>query len=364
MASATDEPARFVHPIHHDVGERRTRLVALIAIVSVSGWVHGCTEAPIDARVPSSSLPPAEHATLHDPFEPIPASLELDPERVELGRRLFLEPLLSGDGERACVDCHDLHAGGVVPGEPRSNHPLNATGPYNVPTVFNVAFNFRYNWQGKFVTLEEHLNGPMMNADVMNAGSWPEVVERLAPYERDFLDFGYADGLTEENVRDAIAEYQRSLITPDARFDRFLRGEIVLSDDEEDGYALFKDIGCATCHQGINVGGNLFQRFGVMEDAFAGREPVERDYGRMLVTGREEDEFVFRVPSLRNVAITAPYFHDGSAATLEDAVEHMGRVQLGYVLDPAEVAAIVAFLHTLTGTYAGEPLDEPERESP
>lgn len=316
-----------------------------------------CTEAHVEQRLPLSRLPPAERATIEDPFEPIPESLDLDEAQVELGRRLFVEPRLSGDQERACVDCHDLGAGGIVPGEARSNHPLNATGPYNVPTVFNVAFNFRYNWQGRFETLEEHLSGPMMNADVMNAGSWTEVVDRLAPaYGDAFLDAGYVDGLTEENVRDAIAVYQRSLITPGARFDRYLRGEIALSDEEERGYTLFREIGCATCHQGMNVGGNLFQRFGVMEDAFEGREPVERDYGRMLVTGRDEDAFVFRVPSLRNVAITPPYFHDGSAETLDAAVRHMGRVQLGYVLDPDEVSAIVAFLHTLTGTYEGHAL--------
>ncbi len=318
-----------------------------------------CTEAPRGAEVVTSRLPPAEHATVEDPFEPLPQSLDLDARKVELGRRLFEEPRLSGDGERACVDCHDLGAGGVVPGEARSNHPLNESGPYNVPTVFNVAFNFRYNWQGRFETLEEHLNGPMMNEAVMNAGSWPEVVARLSgEYGADFRRAGYDEGVTPTNVRDAISSYQRSLITPGSRFDRFLMGELPLEPEEERGYELFKSVGCATCHQGVNVGGNMFQRFGVIDDAFEGRELQERDYGRMLVTGREEDAFVFRVPSLRNVAITAPYFHDGSAATLEEAVVHMGRVQLGYTLDADEVDAIVAFLHTLTGTFDGVSLAE------
>lgn len=333
-----------------------------------NGWWVGaalalasCAEARESPPPIASRLPPAEHATVEDPFEPLPRSLDLDEGRVELGRRLFEEPRLSGDGERACVDCHDLGAGGVVPGETRSNHPLNATGPYNVPTVFNVAFNFRYNWQGRFETLEEHLSGPMMNEAVMNAGSWDEVVARLSPaYGDEFRAAGYPDGVTAENVRDAISIYQRSLITPGSRFDRFLEGEIPLTPEEERGYELFKTIGCATCHQGVNVGGNMFQRFGVLDDAFGGRELQERDYGRMLVTGREEDAFVFRVPSLRNVAITAPYFHDGSAATLEEAVVHMGRVQLGYTLDDDEVAAIVAFLQTLTGTFEGASLAEVE----
>ncbi|MFT5357217.1 MAG: cytochrome c peroxidase, partial [Polyangiales bacterium] len=128
---------------------------------------------------------------------------------------------------------------------------------------------------------------------------------------------------------------------------------------EQTGYELFKNVGCVSCHQGINLGGNLFQRFGVVHDAFQGREPTEQDYGRMMVTGRPEDAFVFRVPSLRNVEITSPYFHDGSAETLEDAVRHMGRVQLGYVLSTNEVVAIVAFLKTLTGTYRGVQLGGP-----
>jgi cytochrome c peroxidase len=134
-----------------------------------------------------------------------------------------------------------------------------------------------------------------------------------------------------------------------------LTGKGELGAREADGYELFKSVGCASCHQGINVGGNLFQRYGVMEDAFDGRELAESDYGRMLVTGREEDAHVFRVPSLRNVALTAPYFHDGSAETLEAAVQHMGRVQLGTVLTTDEIDAIVAFLRTLTGELDGKP---------
>jgi len=178
--------------------------------------------------------------------------------------------------------------------------------------------------------MEDHLGGLMMKRTVMNAGNWPNLISRLKPdYQNDFAKAGYPKGLTEESFRDSIAVFQRSLVTPNSRFDRFLKGEIPFTKDEEAGYALFKRIGCVTCHQGINVGGNLFQRFGVVEDAFLGRTPTEKDYGRKLLTGRDDDAYVFRVPSLRNVAVTAPYFHDGSAVTLEDAVTHMARVQLG-----------------------------------
>lgn len=322
----------------------------------------GDVVGPDDDRVAASRLPDEGIATTDNPFEPIPSELDLDPRRVELGRRLFADPRLSGDGSRACTDCHDLAQGGIVPGEAQSNHPLNATGPYNVPTVYNVAFNFRYNWQGKFETLEQHLGGPMMSAAVMDAGSWDSVIERIGPhYRREFVAAGY-DTLDERAVRESIATYQRSLITPHSRFDQHLTGERELEADEREGYEIFKSIGCVSCHQGINVGGNLYQRYGVMADPFGGRELSERDYGRMAVTDREEDAFVFRVPSLRNVEMTAPYFHDGSSPTLDDAVRHMGAVQLGYVLTVREVRLIASFLRTLTGKYDGVLLRDMEAE--
>jgi cytochrome c peroxidase len=165
--------------------------------------------------------------------------------------------------------------------------------------------------------------------------------------------------VSETSIRHALSTFERSLVTPDAPFDRFLRGESVLSEAEAGGFELFTTIGCASCHQGINVGGNLFQRFGVVADAFEGRPIQTRDYGRMLRTGREEDAHVFRVPSLRNVAVTAPYFHDGSAPTLDLAVRRMGAVQLGYALSDGEAAQLVAFLNTLTGEYQGRSLAEP-----
>jgi cytochrome c peroxidase len=197
----------------------------------------------------------------------------------------------------------------------------------------------------------------MMSAADMGAGTWQSVLDRIRPsYEEAFIGAGY-DAVSERGVRAALSAYQRSLITPNSRFDRFLRREVELEQDEQAGFELFKSIGCATCHQGTNVGGNLFQRFGVMQDAFGGRTLAPSDFGRMLVTGKKDDAHVFRVPSLRNVALTAPYFHDGSAATLSDAIRHMGRVQLDYILTEEEVRHIVAFLHTLTGELDGTPLE-------
>jgi cytochrome c peroxidase len=164
----------------------------------------------------------------------------------------------------------------------------------------------------------------------------------------------YPEGITATSVRQAIATYCLSLVTPNSRFDRYLRQEITLTSEEQAGYELFREYGCVSCHQGINIGGNMLQRFGVMKDYFAERGHVgPSDYGLYAATGREEDRFVFRVPSLRNVAETGPYFHDGSAETLEDAVVTMARYQLGRELGPLETARIVAFLRTLTGALAG-----------
>lgn len=326
---------------------RSLSLAVLVGYVSAS---VGCDVSPPGPLAPEEeALETNDPAAL--PFAPLPTEMSLDPARVALGRKLFADRRLSGDGRRSCIDCHDLAAGGVSPNEPRSNHPLNDTGPYNVPTVYNVAFNFRYNWQGTFATLDDHLQGLMMSELVMNAGSWEQLAARLAPhYDAEFRAAGFEAGVSEAAIREVLTSYERSLVTPNSPFDRYLEGdEDALDDAARRGLALFVSVGCASCHQGINIGGNLFQRFGVMEDAFGGRELRATDYGRMMLTGRPEDAHVFRVPSLRNVALTAPYFHDGSAETLPEAVRHMARVQLSCGLEDAEVDDLVAFLESLTG---------------
>ena len=168
----------------------------------------------------------------------------------------------------------------------------------------------------------------------------------------------YANGIKSETIKEAIATFERSLITPNSRFDRFLRGDRgSLTDEEKDGYGLFKSYGCASCHQGMNAGGNIFQKFGVMGNYFADRgKETKADLGRFNATGDQADRHVFKVPSLRNIALTAPYFHDGSASSLEEAVEVMSKYQLGRRLPPEDVARIVAFLKTLSGEYKGKSL--------
>jgi cytochrome c peroxidase len=183
--------------------------------------------------------------------------------------------------------------------------------------------------------------------------NWPEVIAKLKQSPEYVNDFAaaYPDGIRSQNIKDAISVFERSLVTPNSRFDRFLRGEQgVLSANEQNGYRLFKEHGCSSCHQGTNIGGNLFEKFGVMTTRKGGNS-AKADLGRFNVTGLEADKHVFKVPSLRNIALTAPYFHDGSSRTLEEAVNVMAVFQLGRSLTPSDTQDIVKFLNTLTGDY-------------
>jgi cytochrome c peroxidase len=320
------------------------------------------------ATPPISRPAPREVAarTVTEPIAPLPPGPMLDPDRVALGERLFRDPRLSGGNRRSCAACHPLGRAGMD-AQPRAIAADGKTQLRNTPTVFNVAFEFFLNWDGAAETLEQHAALVVLNPDLMNT-TWPEVLAKLhadGAYAAAFRG-AYADGLTERNVLDALATFQRSLRTPDAPFDRYLRGdERALTTAEARGYQLFKSYGCVTCHQGVNVGGNMFQRFGVFPAAAVPRGAseaqryTEPDAGRFRVTGAPRDRGVFRVPSLRNVAVTAPYFHDGRAATLESAVDTMAKVQLGRTLKADEIDLIVQFLRTLTGRYRGAPLASP-----
>jgi cytochrome c peroxidase len=293
-----------------------------------------------------------------EPITPLPLASTLDQRTVELGRRLFHEAKLSGDGSMACASCHDLASGGVDR-LPRSRGIGGKEGSINAPTVFNSAYNFRQFWDGRAETLEDQVDGPLRNPVEMG-GTWPKAIAELSgdsTYRAEFAAI-YPDGIQPKNVRDAIATFERSLVTSNSRFDQFLRGDqAALNEIEREGYRLFKRIGCVSCHQGMNVGGNVYQKLGIMEDYFAARGHINAaDFGRFNVTQREEDRFFFKVPSLRNVALTAPYLHDGTAMTLNDVVRVMARYQLGVRPNEAEEAAIVAFLRTLTGEYQGKPL--------
>ena len=310
-------------------------------------------------------LPGAAAAQTDEPIKPIPLEVKLDPKKVALGEKLFNDKRLSRDNSLSCASCHNLSAGGVD-GSPSSVGIGGAKGPINAPTVFNSALNFRQFWDGRANSLEEQTAGPIHNPKEMGS-NWVEVLGKLkqdAALVAQFKEV-YPDGLQAKNVQDGISTFERTLVTPNARFDKYLRGDKnAINADELKGYELFKKYGCVACHQGVAVGGNMFQTFGVMGDYFAKRgNPTEADLGRYNVTKNEADKHVFKVPSLRNVALTAPYFHDGSAKTLNDAVAVMFKYQLGRSASQQDRDQIVMFLRTLTGEYKGQPLDIVERSA-
>lgn len=319
-------------------------ILAAAAILAWLGWRGGDgAESATQAW-----FPPATDRQI----TPIPATLPLDPRKVALGRRLFHDTRLSRDGTVACASCHDIGRAGVD-GRPRAIGIDGRVGEVNSPTVFNSGFSFRQFWDGRAASLEAQVEGPVHNTLEMNS-NWSEVIAKLARdeiYVEAFREIWPA-GISAARIESAIAEFERALLTPDAPFDRYLEGEAgALSPLARQGWDRFRELGCIACHQGINVGGNMYANLGVMGDFFAerGKPLVKADLGRYNVSGREQDRHVFKVPSLRNVALTAPYFHDGSIATLDEAVETMARYQLGIRLPIGDRQALVAFLESLSG---------------
>ncbi|MBC8999015.1 MULTISPECIES: cytochrome-c peroxidase [unclassified Pseudomonas] len=294
---------------------------------------------------------------LNEPLKPLPPVVQQDARRVELGRRLFHEPRLSINNTLSCASCHQLDKNGA---DSRA-FSLGFDGKpvaFNTPTVFNAALNFRQFWDGRTETLEEQTNVVITSPHEMGS-DWNTVVERIAKdadYQRDFAA-SYPNGVTKANIQQALATFERTLLTPDSRFDQYLLGNTdILTLEEKYGYQRFKEYGCIACHQGVNIGGNMFQKFGVFGDYIADRgNPTGADQGRFNVTGDEADRAVFKVPSLRNVALTAPYFHDGSAPTLERAVDAMFQYQLGRMPSEEDKTLIILFLKTLTGQWEGKP---------
>lgn len=324
-------------------------LSALLLALAVLGWFFWTANRTTFAA--EAGLQPAGLAA--DEWLPVRALVPLaglSPERVRLGAQLFRDRRFSADGTLSCSSCHDLANGGGD-GRRVSQGIGGARGSINAPTVLNSGYGFVQFWDGRAATLEEQAAGPIHNPAELGS-NWADVLSRLREDQALLAEFAaaYPDGLTAANVANALAEFERSLVTLNSRFDRHLRGdEQALGLLEREGYRRFRDFGCTSCHQGILLGGNMYQRLGVFDDYFARRTPSNSDLGRYNVTGRDEDRYVFKVPGLRNVALTAPYFHDGSAETLEQAVIVMGRYQLGRELSRHDVEAIVAFLNTLTG---------------
>ncbi len=293
-----------------------------------------------------------------EPLAPLALVDGLDPEKVALGEALFADPILSNRDGLSCLQCHNLAHGGTV--KLRKTMAYNGRlNRFNAPTIFNVAANYRLGWRGDSNSLEDHTERVLLDRDLM-AASWPMLISRLRDSETYSSSFQrvYGRQVNRASVLDALATFQRSLTTPNSAFDKYLAGDnAALSAQEIAGYRLFTDYGCASCHQGSNIGGNMFQKFGIFARPRAEAMQTEDDLGRFMLTGKETDKEVFRVPSLRNVAVTGPYFHDGRTDSLSEAVGIMALAQLGRTLTPNDVDAIVAFLKTLTGEYHGHKLE-------
>lgn len=297
-------------------------------------------------------------APLDEALKPLPAAPVLDPVRVELGRQLFNDKRLSANNTLSCASCHHLETGGADT-KPFSLGFDGRPVTLNTPTVFNASLNFKQFWTGRAGTLEQQVE-QAITSPVEMGSDWKTVVDNLSTQPNYTAAFtkSYPDGISAANVQNALATYERTLLTPNSRFDQYLHGNTdILTTEEKYGYQRFKEYGCIACHQGVNIGGNMFQKFGVMGDYFKARgNTTDADLGRYLVTLDEEDRNVFKVPSLRNVAVTAPYFHDARAKTLEEAVDVMFKYQLGRTPSAEDKTLIIQFLRTLTGEWAGKPL--------
>ena len=293
-----------------------------------------------------------------EPVRPIARSVEVDEAKAALGFTLFHDPRLSVDNTVSCATCHALETAGVD--NHQYSHGVNdQLGGVNAPTVYNAVYNFVQFWDGRAATLAAQAAGPPLNPVEMASPSFDDIIAKLEadkPFAKAFTAV-YPDGITEANITNAIEEFERTLITPDSRFDKWLRGDdSAITADELAGYELFKKYDCATCHVGQNLGGQSYELMGLRRHYFADRglELTVEDNGRYKETKIERDRHRFKVPGLRNVEHTWPYYHDGTRETLEEAVMDMGRYQSGVELTSAEVDQITAFLKTLTGEYQGK----------
>ena len=315
-----------------------------------SSFTEGQHISALTSHTPTNDFSPSQ-------IRPLPLEHNENLEKAALGESLFQDPRLSTDNTISCAVCHNLNQGGTD-NRTTSIGVAGSTGEANAPTVFNSSFNFVQFWDGRAPTLEHQVSGPIHNPIEM-ASNWQEVLSKLERDEKYHSAFTtlYPDGMTPENISDAIATFERTLITPNARFDHYLRGDsAALTENEKAGYLRFKEYGCSSCHQGINIGGNMYQRFGIMGNYFKNKKVKQVGLGRFNITNKEDDRHVFKVPSLRNVAVTAPYFHDGSIATIEEAVAIMGKYQLGRKLSDEDIRLITLFLSSLTGQWQGKTL--------
>ena len=298
-------------------------------------------------------------------IQPLPTKHTQDAAKVALGKKLFNDKRLSKDNSISCASCHAMDKGGTDQ-DPVATGVTKQKGPINSPTVFNAMYNVKQFWDGRAKDLQDQAAGPVENPIEM-AEKWDNVIEKLkvdTEFKAEF-EKAYPDGLSKKNVTAAIAAFEETLITPNSRFDKYLMGEhSALSTKEESGWRFFQTNACATCHCGKAMGGRSFELLGRKADYFAqrGGELTKEDNGLSNFTKNEADKHKFKVPTLRNIAITFPYFHDASAKDLPTAVKVMAKVQSGKELSDDETAKIAAFLKTLTGELEGESLEPAKTE--
>lgn len=294
-----------------------------------------------------------------EPVHPLPLTVSVNPKKVSLGKDLFFDKRLSGDNTLNCASCHDLTKGGSDQ-EKVATGIRGHKGPINSPTVYNSSYNLAQFWDGRAKDLIEQAAGPVANPGEMGA-EWAKVVETISNdrnYSSQFLNLYPDEGVSYKTITQSIAAFEESLVTGGSRFDQYLRGDKnILSAQEKNGYHLFK-INCASCHFGPTLGGMSYEKMGRKKDYFVmrGGPLTQADNGRYNVTNEDKDKHFFKVPNLRNIELTQPYFHDGSAATLKDAVRTMVLVQTDNNLNNTDIDDIVAFLRTLTGKYNNIPL--------
>lgn len=297
--------------------------------------------------VAGQAVSPTAQSPRSEPITPTAPYTVTNPSLVELGKKLYFDPRLSRSGFISCNSCHNLSMGGSDNLSTSIGHNWHK-GPINAPTVLNSSLNVAQFWDGRAATLKAQAGGPIANPGEM-AFTHELAVEVLSTIPGYVSEFQRAFGdpaIDIDRVTGAIAAFEEMLVTPNARFDRWLRGdERALTGEEQRGYYLFKANGCTACHNGPAAGGASFRKMGIVEP-YRTDNPAE---GRVAVTHRDADRFNFKVPTLRNVELTYPYFHDGAADTLAEAVDIMGRIQLGRRYTASETASIVAFLKTLTG---------------
>ncbi len=340
-------------PLTDCVSRGRYRCRELLVLTVLSIGLTACNQSADWTQFSNHAARPTNYHDLKREVvlypEPVralqgPDSLRVKTVQVRLGKQLFHDKRLSGDGSLSCASCHDISKGGDD-GRATSVGIRGQMGSINAPTVLNSGHNFRQFWDGRATSLAHQALGPVANPMEMGA-HWTDVVERLSSDEvlLDLFDEAFGTRKIESAlIAEAIATFERTLVTP-APFDRYLNGNrAAISPEAVQGYALFKEYGCIACHQGVNLGGNLMQYFGAFH-------MIDADEGGQA-RGRSSDHPtpVYKVPTLRNIAVTAPYFHTGSVSTLSDAVRVMGAAQLGRIIDEADIALIVVFLESLTG---------------